>query len=167
MASPAADRVDALREQLNSHNHRYYVLDDPVVSDAEYDRMLEELRGLEAEHPELVSPDSPTQRVGAAPAEGFTQVQHRRLMLSLSNAFDLEGMEAWRRRVSGMLDGADFPLVCELKIDGLAVSLDLPGRSAGAGRNPGRRLDRRRCYPEPAHCPRHPAAAHGRPAALP
>ena len=123
MASPAADRVDALREQLNYHNHRYYVLDDPVVSDAEYDRMLEELRGLEAEHPVLVTPDSPTQRVGAAPAEGFTQVQHRRPMLSLANAFDLEGMEAWRRRVSGMLDGADFPLVCELKIDGLAVSL--------------------------------------------
>ncbi len=123
MASPAADRVDALREQLNSHNHRYYVLDDPVVSDAEYDRMLEELRGLEAEHPELVTPDSPTQRVGAAPAEGFTQVRHQRPMLSLANAFDLEGMEAWRRRVSGMLDGADFPLVCELKIDGLAVSL--------------------------------------------
>ena len=123
MASPAADRVDALREQLNYHNHRYYVLDDPVVSDAEYDRMLEELRGLEAEHPVLVTPDSPTQRVGAAPAEGFTQVQHRRPMLSLANAFDLEGMEAWRRRVSGMLDGAYFPLVCELKIDGLAVSL--------------------------------------------
>ncbi len=122
MANPA-DRVDALRRELNYHNHRYYVLDDPVVSDAEYDRMLEELRGLESEHPELLTADSPTQRVGAAPAEGFTQVQHQRPMLSLSNAFDLEGMDAWHRRVSGMLDGAAFPMVCELKIDGLAVSL--------------------------------------------
>ena len=123
MSDAIAARVDELRQELNYHNHRYYVLDDPVISDGEYDRLLEELRGIEAEHPELLTPDSPTQRVGAAPAEGFVQVQHRRPMLSLGNAFDLEGMEAWHRRVSGLLDGASFPMVCELKIDGLAVSL--------------------------------------------
>ena len=123
MSDPIADRVDELRRELNYHNHRYYVLDDPVISDGEYDRLLEELRGIEAKHPEMLTPDSPTQRVGAAPAEGFVQVQHRRPMLSLGNAFDLEGMEAWHRRVSGLLDGASFPMVCELKIDGLAVSL--------------------------------------------
>ena len=123
MSDPIADRVDELRRELTYHNHRYYVLDDPVISDGEYDRLLEELRGIEAEHPDLLTPDSPTQRVGAAPAEGFVQVQHRRPMLSLGNAFDLEGMEAWHRRVSGLLDGASFPMVCELKIDGLAVSL--------------------------------------------
>ena len=123
MSDPIAARVDELRQELTYHNHRYYVLDAPVISDGEYDRLLEELRGIEAEHPELLTPDSPTQRVGAAPAEGFVQVQHRRPMLSLGNAFDLEGMEAWHRRVSGLLDGASFPMVCELKIDGLAVSL--------------------------------------------
>ena len=123
MSNPIADRVDELRRELTHHNHRYYVLDDPIISDGEYDRLIEELRGIEAEHPELLTPDSPTQRVGAAPAEGFTQVQHQRPMLSLGNAFDPEGMEAWHRRVSGLLDGASFPMACELKIDGLAVSL--------------------------------------------
>ena len=117
------DRVDVLRRELNYHNHRYYVLDDPVVSDAEYDQMMQDLRGLEEAHPELLTLDSPTQRVGAAPAEGFTQVQHRLPMLSLSNAFDLDALAAWHRRVQGLLEVANFPIVCELKIDGLAVSL--------------------------------------------
>ena len=117
------ERVDVLRRELNYHNHRYYVLDDPVVSDAEYDQMLQDLRGLEEAHPELLTPESPTQRVGAAPAEGFTQVQHQLPMLSLSNAFDLDALGAWHRRVQGLLEVANFPIVCELKIDGLAVSL--------------------------------------------
>ena len=116
-------RVAELRQQLNYHGHRYHVLDDPVISDAEYDRMMQELLRLEAEHPELVTPDSPTQRVGAEPADGFDQVQHRQPMLSLSNAFDREGMEAWHRRVSNLLERSDFAMTCELKIDGLAVSL--------------------------------------------
>ena len=117
------ERVDVLRRELNYHNHRYYVLDDPVVSDAEYGQMLQDLRGLEEAHPELLTPDSPTQRVGAAPAEGFPQVQHRLPMLSLSNAFDLDALGTWHRRVQGLLEVAHFPIVCELKIDGLAVSL--------------------------------------------
>lgn len=116
-------RVEGLRQELNYHNHRYYVLDDPVISDAEYDQLLQELRGLEEAHPELLTADSPTQRVGAAPAEGFTQVQHRLPMLSLANAFDLDALGAWHRRVQGLLEVDDFPIVCELKIDGLAVSL--------------------------------------------
>ena len=116
-------RVAELRRELNHHNYRYYVLDDPTVPDAEYDRLMVELRRLEEMHPELVTADSPTQRVGAAPAEGFTQVQHRLPMLSLGNAFNQEELEAWYRRVKGLLDDADFDLVCELKIDGLAVSL--------------------------------------------
>ena len=118
-----AGRVEQLRQELNIHNHRYYVLDDPVIGDAEYDQLIQELRGLEEQHPELLTADSPTQRVGAAPAEGFTQVPHRLPMLSLANAFDLAVLEAWHRRVQGLLDGAEFPMVCELKIDGLAVSL--------------------------------------------
>ncbi|HEU0022894.1 MAG TPA: NAD-dependent DNA ligase LigA [Dehalococcoidia bacterium] len=116
-------RVKELRQKLNYHNHRYYVLDDPVIGDAEYDRLLQELRDLEAAHPELLTADSPTQRVGAAPAEGFVQVQHRLPMLSLANAFDLDALGAWHRRVQGLLEVDDFPIVCELKIDGLAVSL--------------------------------------------
>ncbi len=117
------NRVAKLRRELNHHNYRYYVLDDPTVPDAEYDRLMVELRRLEELHPELVTSDSPTQRVGAAPAEGFSQVQHRLPMLSLRNAFDQEELEDWHRRVKGLLDDADFDLVCELKIDGLAVSL--------------------------------------------
>ena len=116
-------RAERLREELNYHNHRYYVLDDPVVSDGDYDALMRELRGLEEAHPDIVTPDSPTQRVGAKPAEGFTQVQHTTPMLSLGNAFNLEELQSWHRRVKGLLDDADFDLVCELKIDGLAVNL--------------------------------------------
>jgi DNA ligase (NAD+) len=112
-----------LRREINRNNYRYYVLDDPAISDAQYDRLMRELRGLEEAHPELVTPDSPSQRVGAAPAAGFTQVRHRRPMLSLANAFTLEELQAWHRRVSNLLDTAEFDLSCELKIDGLAVSL--------------------------------------------
>ena len=118
-----ARRAHQLTREINNHNHRYYVLDDPSISDGEYDALMQELRRLEAENPELVTPQSPTQRVGGAPAAGFTQVQHRQPMLSLANAFNVEDLEAWLRRVKNLLDGADFPLVCELKIDGLAVSL--------------------------------------------
>jgi DNA ligase (NAD+) len=119
----AAERVAELRREIDYHNHRYYVLDDPVISDAQYDQLMEELRRLETEHPELLTADSPTQRVGAAPADAFAQVRHRLPMLSLANAFDMDSVRAWRRRVQNLLDGADFEMVCELKIDGLAVSL--------------------------------------------
>ena len=116
-------RAAELHREINHHNHRYYVLDDPEVADAEYDRLMNELRQLEEGNPHLVTPASPTQRVGAAPAEGFSQIEHSRPMLSLANAFDDDDLQAWYRRVKGLLDGADFDLVCELKIDGLAVSL--------------------------------------------
>ncbi|MCS5657789.1 MAG: NAD-dependent DNA ligase LigA, partial [Dehalococcoidia bacterium] len=118
-----ARRVAELREMINHHNYRYYVLDDTEVNDSEYDRLMVELRGLEEEHPSLVTAESPTQRVGANPADGFEQVQHRLPMLSLGNAFNEEDLQAWYRRIKGLLDDADFNLVCELKIDGLAVSL--------------------------------------------
>ena len=124
--NPSAEglqRAAELREQINHHNYRYYVLDDTEVSDGEYDRLMVELRRLEEDHPSLVTPESPTQRVGASPADGFDQVQHRLPMLSLGNAFNEDDLQAWYRRVKGLLDDADFDLVCELKIDGLAVSL--------------------------------------------
>ncbi len=118
-----AQRAAELREQINHHNYRYYVLDDTEISDGEYDRLMVELRRLEENHPSLVTPESPTQRVGASPADGFDQVQHRLPMLSLGNAFNEDDLQAWYRRIKGLLDDADFDLVCELKIDGLAVSL--------------------------------------------
>ena len=116
-------RAKTLRDDINNHNHKYYVLDDPTISDSEYDRLFQELRALELEYPELLSLDSPTQRVGGSPAEGFTQVTHSVPMLSLGNAFNRDDLENWLRRTKGLLSGAEFQLVCELKIDGLAVSL--------------------------------------------
>ncbi len=116
-------RIEALRAALNHHNYRYYVLDSPEVSDAEYDALMRELRAIEADNPDLVTSDSPTQRVGAAPADGFAQVQHPLPMHSLGNAFDDEEFMAWHKRVSDLLEGEPFAMVCELKYDGLAVAL--------------------------------------------
>ena len=117
------ERIAELHAALNHHNYRYYVLDSPKVSDAQYDALIRELRAIEAEHPELVTPDSPTQRVGAAPADGFEQVTHSRPMFSLSNAFDDDEFMAWHKRASDLLEGEPFDMVCELKYDGLAVAL--------------------------------------------
>jgi len=116
-------RITELRETINHHNYRYYVLDSPEISDAEYDELMKELRQLEAEHPELVTPDSPTQRIGAPPVEAFGVVEHPQPLLSLANAFSFEELAAWHKRVSNLLGGRQFDLVCEPKIDGLAVAL--------------------------------------------
>ncbi len=116
-------RVEELRKEIHYHNYRYHVLDDPAISDAQYDELMRELQGLEEQYPELVMPDSPTQRVGAAPAEGFTQVEHPVPMLSLANAFNPEDLRAWYRRAQQTLEGATFDMACEMKIDGLAIAL--------------------------------------------
>ena len=118
----AKPRVEELREQLNFHSYRYHVLDDPEVSDAEYDDLMNELRALEDRFPELVTPDSPTQRVGATPADLFAPVEHRTPMLSLDNAFSREELEAWAARVERAV-GPGARSSCELKIDGVAVAL--------------------------------------------
>jgi DNA ligase (NAD+) len=115
-------RVEELRDQLNYHSYRYYVLDDPEVSDAEFDELTRELASLEERFPELVTPDSPTQRVGISPADLFAPVDHRARMLSLDNAFSHEELEAWAARVERAVGtGARFS--CEAKIDGIAVAL--------------------------------------------
>jgi DNA ligase (NAD+) len=124
----AAERVAELRKQLDHHNHRYYVLDDPEISDSDYDALLNELRDLEAEHPELLTPDSPTQRVGAEPLDKFEQVRHLQPMLSLANARNQEELEAWVLRSERYLarqgvELGDVRFVTEPKIDGLAISL--------------------------------------------
>ncbi|HEY3209238.1 MAG TPA: NAD-dependent DNA ligase LigA [Actinomycetota bacterium] len=124
--SDAKIRIDELVEQLHYHDYRYHVLSDPEISDAEYDELMRELRALEEEFPELVTPDSPTQRVGSRPSELFAPVRHRLRMLSLDNAFSWEELNAWGKRVERAL-GRQADFVCELKIDGLAVSLTYEG----------------------------------------
>lgn len=116
-------RIEELRRLINYHNYRYYVLDSPEISDAEYDELMRELKRLEEEYPELITPDSPTQRVGAAPVEAFGVVEHPQPLLSLANAFSDEELDAWYRRASNLLGGRHTDFVCELKIDGLAVAL--------------------------------------------
>ena len=120
------DRIEGLREQIRYHNRRYYIEDAPEISDAEYDALYAELESMEAEHPELVTPDSPTQRVGGEPLEGFEEVRHTVPMLSLANARKTDDLKEWDARVRRLL-GPDeeerLRYVTELKIDGLAVSL--------------------------------------------
>ncbi len=122
MPSPAA-RIDELRRTLDDANYRYYVLDDPSMPDAEYDRLLRELEALEAEHPELASEDSPTQRVGIAPTGAFAEVRHATPMLSLGNAFEDEEVADFVRRVGQALDEDEPVFSVEPKLDGLAISL--------------------------------------------
>ena len=116
-------RAEKLREQIRYHNYRYYVLDDPEIPDAEYDRLLRELQQLEQKHPELITPDSPTQRVGAQPLGAFGEVRHEVPMLSLDNAFSDEELGEFDRRVRERLgvDAVDY--TAEPKLDGVAVSL--------------------------------------------
>ncbi len=124
MFVPAAQkRVADLRERLERANHEYYILDQPAITDEEYDGLLRELQELETMHPELVTPDSPTQRVGAAPSARFAPVEHARPMLSLANAFDEGELRAFDQRVRKSLGRDEVGYVCELKIDGLAVNL--------------------------------------------
>ncbi len=124
MTADAAERIAELRRVIQYHAHRYYALDDPEISDAEYDALIHELRELEAQHPELVTPDSPTQRVGAEPLPEFNRVEHPVPMTSLADAFDEDAVREWLARVRRLL-GDDTPLqfVAEPKVDGLAVAL--------------------------------------------
>lgn len=117
------DLVDELRSEIERHDHLYYVRDSPEIEDIEYDALMRRLREIEEDHIELVTPDSPTQRVAGEPVEGFEQAPHLRPMLSLGNAFNDEELLSWHARVSGLIEHDDFEMVCELKYDGLAVSL--------------------------------------------
>ena len=156
MNAKIQQQLDKLRKEINRHNYLYHALDAPEISDARFDALMRQLRALESDHPELVTPESPTQRVGAPPVEGFARVDHRLPMLSLGNAFNQEELAAWHRRVSNLLGEDAFDMVCELKIDGLAVSPHLRGRSSDSGRHPRRRLPRRRRHPQPPHRFKHP-----------
>ena len=120
---PAGDRARhaELAAELTEHNYRYHVLDSPLVSDAEYDALMRELRELEDRHPELRTPDSPTQKVGAMISTDFAPVEHLQQLLSLDNAFSAAELDAWAARVERL--GGAGPYLCEVKIDGLAIAL--------------------------------------------
>lgn len=117
------ERIEQLRDQIRKHDYHYYVLDSPLITDREYDELLAELKSLEAEYPELVTPDSPTQRVGGEPLPGFTTVRHRVPLLSLDNTFSREELVEFNRRIQARLFPEEISYVCELKIDGVSIAL--------------------------------------------
>ncbi len=119
---PAARQAEALREEIRRHEHLYYVLDAPAITDAEYDALMRRLQDIEAAHPELITPDSPTQRVGGKPREGFVKVAHSSPMLSLDNALNEGELREFDRRVRDLLGGAPYEYVAELKMDGLSMA---------------------------------------------
>jgi DNA ligase (NAD+) len=132
-SAPVEQQVAALREELRRHEHLYYVEDAPVISDAEYDSLMNQLKALEAAHPELVRPDSPTQRVGGKPKEGFPKTRHSRQMLSLDNAYSVDELRAWDERVRAALPASEaVRYVCELKMDGLSLALHYSAGADGA-----------------------------------
>ena len=153
------ERVSELRNLIRGHDHLYYVKEQPEVSDAEYDTLMRELRKLEEGNPDLVTPDSPTQRVAGAPAEGFDEVTHHRVMLSLSNAFDDDEFRAWHERVAGLLETDRFDMVCELKFDGLAVALTYMRRRVRSRRHQGQWRGRRGRDFQPEDHQQHPASS--------
>jgi DNA ligase (NAD+) len=127
-----AGHVQALRSELRRHEHLYYVLDAPEISDAQYDALMNQLKHIEAAHPELLTPDSPSQRVGGKPAEGFKKVSHSRPMLSLDNAYSAEELADWDRRVRELAGGLPVEYIAELKLDGLSVALHYEAVAGGA-----------------------------------
>ncbi len=116
-------KIDSLRDEIRRHEHLYYVLDAPEISDAEFDRLMQELKRLEAEHPGLITPDSPTQRVGGKPREGFVKVEHSRQMLSLDNTYNEQELRDWDRRVRELAGSEKIEYVCEFKLDGMSLAL--------------------------------------------
>src|ERR1700731_4444783 len=126
MAAAAKDveqKIGALREKIRYHEHLYYALDNPEISDTAFGQLMQQLQQLEAEHPTLITPDSPTQRVGGRPREGFVKVRHSSPMLSLDNTYNEEELRAWERRVHELTGRKDVDYVCELKLDGMSLAL--------------------------------------------
>jgi len=126
MASSGKDvekKMEALRDKIRHHEYLYYVLDQPEIGDAEFDQLMQQLKGLEAEHPELLTADSPTQRVGGKPREGFVKVPHSSPMLSLDNTYNEDELRNWERRVHELSGRSDVDYVCELKLDGMSLAL--------------------------------------------
>jgi len=122
-AKDVEKKIEALREKIRRHEYLYYVVDAPEISDAEFDRLMSDLKKLEAVHPELITSDSPTQRVGGKPREGFVKVPHSSPMLSLDNTYNVEDLRNWERRVHELSGRKDIEYVCELKLDGMSLAV--------------------------------------------
>jgi DNA ligase (NAD+) len=129
-----AKRAEELRTELRRHEHLYYVLDSPEITDAEYDALMNELKHLEAAHPDLLTPDSPTQRVGGKPADGFQKVRHSRAMLSLDNTYNAEELADWDRRVHDLAGNLPVEYTAELKLDGLSAAIHYEAAPDGGSR---------------------------------
>src|ERR1700691_4056807 len=123
MSKDVEKKIEALRENIRCHEYLYYVVDNPEISDAEFDKLMRELKDLEAEHPDLITEDSPTQRGGGKPREGFVKVPHSSPMLSLDNTYNEEELRDWERRVHELSGRSDVDYVCELKLDGMSLAL--------------------------------------------
>ena len=123
MSKDIEKKTEALREKIRHHEYLYYVLDQPAISDAEFDKLMRDLKDLEAEHPDLITADSPTQRVGGKPREGFVKVPHSSPMLSLDNTYNEDELRAWERRVHELSGQKNVDYVCELKLDGMSLAL--------------------------------------------
>src|ERR1700683_5501346 len=123
MSKDVEKKIEALRENIRCHEYLYYVVDNPEISDAEFDKLMRELKDLEAEHPSLITHDSPTQRVGGKPREGFVKVPHSSPMLSLDNTYNEDELRNWERRVHELSGRSDVDYVCELKLDGMSLAL--------------------------------------------
>src|SRR5579862_1365639 len=150
MATTSKDlgkKIEALRDKIRHHEYRYFVLDDPEISDAEFDQLMNQLKQIEADHPALITADSPTQRVGGKPREGVVKAPHSSPMLSLDNTYNVEELRNWERRVHELTGRNDVEYVCELKLDGMSLALHYEN-GAGARHYAGRRRDRRRCHIE-------------------
>ena len=144
-----SQRAEELRRQIEHHNYLYYVDAKPEISDRDFDRLLDELKKIETEHPELRTPDSPTQRVGGQPIEGFVSVTHRVPMLSIDNTYNADELREFDRRVRKLVPGETVEYVVELKIDGVAISLTYENGLFTVGRHARRRRARRRCDAQP------------------
>lgn len=116
-------KIESFREKIRHHEYLYYVLDNPELTDADFDKLMNELKRLEAQHPDLITPDSPTQRVGGKPREGFVKARHSSPMLSLDNAYSQEELRDWERRVHELSGRTDVEYMCELKLDGMSLAL--------------------------------------------
>src|SRR3984957_10457203 len=133
MPKDADKKIESLREKIRHHEYLYYVLDQPEISDADFDKLMRELKDLEAEHPELLTADSPTQRVGGKPRAGFVKVRHSSPMLSLDNTYSEEELRDWERRVHELSGRTEVDYVCELKLDGMSLALIYEDRRLARG----------------------------------
>ena len=150
-AKDASVKIEALRDKIRHHEYRYYVLDQPEISDLDFDKLMHQLKDLEMENPSLITPDSPTQRVGGKPREGFVKVRHSSPMLSLDNTYSEDELRAWERRVHELTGRSDVDYVCELKLDGMSLALTYEGGQLAPRRHPRRRHHWRRRHAQRPH----------------